>query len=73
MPSFPVAGADERQAVLTKSETVEDRSHTVLVQGAGFVRPAWKLVIRVLISSYRAALDKADGSSNTPVSPVTRT
>ena len=57
----PITRADERQAVLTESEAIKDGPHTVFVKSSSFVRPAGKIVIRVLISIYRAALYEVDG------------
>ena len=57
---IPVAGAHERQAVLTKSEGPKDGSHTVVIQTGRFLRPIGQIVIRVLLGVYRAALDEVD-------------
>ena len=56
----PITRSDKRQTVLAESEAIEYGPHAMFVQGGYFVRPAGKIVIRVLISSYRAALDEAD-------------
>src|SRR5512135_3141069 len=58
---IPITRADERQAVLAESEAIEDGPHTVFVQSRRFVRPAGKIVIRVLISPYRPSFEEADG------------
>ena len=57
----PVTGADERQAMLTKRETLQNGSHTVFVQTGRFFGPAGQIVIRVLLRVYRAAFDEVDG------------
>src|SRR5574341_496718 len=65
----PVTGADERQAVLTKSEAPQNGAHTVFVQTGRFFGPAGQIVIRVLLRAYRAAFDEVDGFIQHPGVP----
>src|SRR5512144_2307683 len=57
----PITRADERQAVLAAAKASQNGSHTVIVQTCRFFRRVGKIVIRVLVGVYRAALDEADG------------
>ena len=59
-PVVPVTGADEWEAVLPTCEASQNGSHTVFVQTGRFFRPAWEIVIRVLLRVDRAALDEVD-------------
>ena len=60
-PVVPITRAHERQAVYTKADASQDGPHTVIVQTGRLFRPAGKIVIRVLVRIYRAALDEVDG------------
>src|SRR4030042_6564731 len=57
----PITRADKRQTVLAKADASHDGPHTVIVQTARLFRPSGKIVIRVLVRVYRAALDEVDG------------
>ena len=56
----PITRADEWQAVFAKADASQDGPHTVIIQTGRLFRPSGKIVIRVLIRVYRAALDKVD-------------
>ena len=57
----PITRADERQAACAKADAPQDGTHTVIVQTGRLFRAAGKIVIRVLVRIYRAALDEVDG------------
>src|SRR4030043_1915452 len=61
----PITRADKRQAVYAKADASQDSPHTVIVQAGRLFRPAGKIVIRVLVLVYRAALDEADSFIHT--------
>ena len=54
----PVAGADERQAVVAEFEAVQDGPDAMLVKARRFIRTSGQVVIRVFIRVYRAALEE---------------
>src|SRR3990170_931118 len=57
----PITRANERQAMLSKTKTLHDCLHTMIVQTGLLFRPDGKIIIRVLIGVYRAALNEVDG------------
>src|SRR3990167_665413 len=57
----PITRADKRQTVLAKAEAPHDSPHTVIIQTGRLFRRVGKIVIRVLVRVYRAALNEVDG------------
>ena len=57
----PVAGADERQTVLTEVEAVQNRTDTMVVQACRLFGAHGQIVIGVFIRVYRSALEEVDG------------
>ena len=56
----PVAGADERQAMLPKSQAPENGPDAMLIQAGRFFRPAGQIIIRVLFRAYRTSFNEMD-------------
>src|SRR3989338_5522577 len=57
----PITRADKRQTVLAKAAAPHDGPHTVIIQTGRLFRQTGKIVIRVLVRAYRAALNEVDG------------
>ena len=66
----PVAGADERQAVLAESQALRMARTQCSYRLAVSSDAVGKIVIGILVGFDRAAFEEVDRSSSTPVSPV---